>query len=245
MIDEHDVDIVMLAECVTPPSILLEQFNPTTDRPYLLHSDVSPIKRARRANIRVLARLPANSLRAIPQDNPSLVAIHLRPPVGLDIVLIVAHLPSKLHRDDLDQFVGSIRVIKGVERAESATGIDRTVMVGDFNMNPFEGGVAGGEGLHAVMSRTEALERSRVVDGAKRRFFFNPMWSRLGDDSRGPPGTYYHRSGQQLCYFWNTFDQVIIRPELLPFFLDAKLQVVTEIGTPPCVKASRPSSVCS
>ncbi|MBN9119088.1 MAG: hypothetical protein J0I06_07995 [Planctomycetes bacterium] len=41
------------------------------------------------------------------------------------------------------------------------------------------------------------------------------MWSALGDRSPGPPGTYYRSPSGSVNYFWNTYDQVLLRAELM------------------------------
>ncbi|HEY9668989.1 MAG TPA: hypothetical protein V6C91_19420, partial [Coleofasciculaceae cyanobacterium] len=94
----------------------------------------------------------------------------------------------------------------------------------------FEVGIVGADGLHAVMTQTIARKYSRKVQGKERLFFYNPMWGRMGDFSAGAPGTYYYRSSQQVSYFWNTFDQVLLRPELLDFFSQADLKVISKVG---------------
>jgi hypothetical protein len=98
-------------------------------------------------------------------------------------------------------------------------------------MNPFESGVVGAEGLHAVMDQRIARKISRTVRGEEKFFFYNPMWSYLGDYPSGPPGTYYYSSSRQVNFFWNMFDQVIIRPELLEFFDQGSLRILTLAGS--------------
>ena len=44
----------------------------------------------------------------------------------------------------------------------------------------------------------------------------------------GPSGTHYCRLGKPIEYFWNTYDQVLIRPQLLGEF-ENDLQVLTSI----------------
>ncbi|MBI3268541.1 MAG: hypothetical protein HYZ53_05920 [Planctomycetes bacterium] len=56
------------------------------------------------------------------------------------------------------------------------------------------------------------------------------MWGRMGDESPGPPGSYYYSSGEQATYFWNTFDQVLIRPSLLSRFVNKDLRVLEGDG---------------
>jgi hypothetical protein len=96
-------------------------------------------------------------------------------------------------------------------------------------MNPFEVGIVSANGFHAVMTQTIARKRSRRVQEKDRQYFYNPMWGRMGDSSGGPPGTYYY-TGSYISYFWNTFDQVLLRPDLLDFFSPNDLRVVSQIG---------------
>ena len=63
-----------------------------------------------------------------------------------------------------------------------------------------------------------SLEAWCKVQGKAYPFFYNPMWSRFGDGNPGPPGTFYHRRSEHHVYFWNMFDQVLIRPSLLHRF---------------------------
>jgi hypothetical protein len=101
------------------------------------------------------------------------------------------------------------------------------VLVGDLNMNPFESGVVGANGLHAVMTQERAQRGVRKVGGKEYPFFYNPMWGFFGDLTKGPPGTYHYDSAEQVTYFWNIFDQVLIRPALLQHFDATSLKVIS------------------
>jgi mRNA deadenylase 3'-5' endonuclease subunit Ccr4 len=61
-------------------------------------------------------------------------------------------------------------------------------------------------------------------------FFYNPMWRLFGDNTPGVPGTYYYGSGNQVNYFWNIFDQILLRPKLLPYFDEKSLQILSDVG---------------
>ena len=97
-------------------------------------------------------------------------------------------------------------------------------------MNPFESGFVSVDGLNAVMDKKIASKMSRTVQGISRMFFYNPMWGRMGDTSIGPPGTYYYNDSSHVSYFWNLFDQVIFRPQLLPYFSEKSLEVIDAIS---------------
>lgn len=96
-------------------------------------------------------------------------------------------------------------------------------------MNPFATGVVAAHGLHAVMSRSIAAKAERTVQERLYPFFYNPMWSHFGDMAE-PPGAYYYEHAEQVVYFWNMFDQVLLRPALLPVFDNRSLRILTTDG---------------
>jgi hypothetical protein len=119
------------------------------------------------------------------------------------------------------------------------------MLVGDLNMNPFEAGVVGAHGLHAVMTRADARRVERSIQGVAYRFFYNPMWGHFGDRSAGPPGTYYLKASKPINYFWNIYDQVLLRPALLESLTsleivdsDGSNSLVTENGVPDSERGS-------
>ena len=64
------------------------------------------------------------------------------------------------------------------------------------------------------------------------------MWAHFGDRPNRPPGTFYSARSTPLSYFWNIFDQVLIRPALLDAFEDDRLQILTTSGQSPLVDAT-------
>jgi hypothetical protein len=120
---------------------------------------------------------------------------------------------------------------RAITEAERKVGHQRTLLVGDLNMNPFEPGIVAASGLNATMDRRIAERRERTIAGRQYLFFYNPMWSLLGDASPGPPGTYYRNQTEHVAYFWHMFDQVLLRPALLPVFENADLKVLDTDGT--------------
>jgi hypothetical protein len=53
------------------------------------------------------------------------------------------------------------------------------------------------------------------------------MWNFLGDFTLGPPGTYYYTKSTHKIYFWNMFDQLLVRPDLLNSFSNDDLMIIT------------------
>ncbi len=99
--------------------------------------------------------------------------------------------------------------------------------MGDFNINPFENGVVSARGFHAVMDRNIASKGSREVQGKDCKYFYNPMWRLLGDDTNGSLGTYFYYKSGYISFFWNAFDQVLLRPSLLDYFKSEDVSIIT------------------
>ncbi len=220
---EHAVDVLILAESGLSAAALLETLNKTQSSKFSFPSSGAP------SRLSFFIRYPQQSFESV-SDSPHVAIRRFIPPIGVEILIAAVHLPSKLHTTNEDQAQNSFLVSQAIEEAETRVGHTRTVMVGDFNMNPFESGVVGAAGLHAVSDRQIALRGDRTVLGKQYRFFYNPMWGRMGDASQGPPGTYYFNTSTYVNFFWNIFDQVLVRPELLKFFPDERLAVLSEVN---------------
>jgi hypothetical protein len=224
---QESVDVVCLAESEEPIINLSIALNTGQSQQYLVPAGV-PLDVRR--ELRILARLPAGSMLPVLEDN-GITVRRIVPPLGLDFNLIALHLRSKLYQDPADQVFASVRLRAMVDEVESEAGHRRTVIVGDLNMDPFERGVVAADGLHAVMSRRVAANGSRQVDGNDRYFFYNPMWSHFGERLPSPPGTFFRGASGQTSYFWHMFDQVLVRPDLLPYFDDDEVRIITKVGT--------------
>src|SRR5258708_19475778 len=104
----------------------------------------------------------------------------LKHPFGRELLIVAVHLPSKLYQTDDDQAFYARRLSEEISEQEKEIGHNRTMVIGDFNMDPFETGMILADGLHAVMDKNIAKDRNRNVRGKSYPLFYNPMWSRLG-----------------------------------------------------------------
>lgn len=147
------------------------------------------------------------------------------------VTLIAVHYNSKVNWSNEDQAAQSLIYKNLIDSVEAREGHKRTIICGDFNMNPFDVGMVQSTGLHAVMEKKIAIKQSRIIDGDSYDFFYNPMWSFLGDLGKGEvSGSLYYSPAKPINYHWNLFDQVLIRPALINDFVDDELDIITKIG---------------
>lgn len=140
-------------------------------------------------------------------------------------LLCLVHLPSKLYMSNEDQKTVACYLKHDVENAEAAAKHENTIIVGDFNMNPFDSGMFFADALHSVPCKVIAKKEHRVLSGRKHKFFYNPSWNLLGDRNASP-GTYYLRTGSYSRMHWNVLDQVIMRPCISTRYIDGSLRII-------------------
>lgn len=92
----------------------------------------------------------------------------------------------------------------------------KSIIVGDFNLQPYSLGISSVHGFNATMSISKAKRIFLKAGGEQKRFYFNPTWKLMGDN-KNVQGTYYNNSDQQdRSIFWYSFDEILIRP----YFID-------------------------
>lgn len=234
----HQVDLLFLAECVISENELLRELNQYDSRGGPA-SFGRPDANSLCDRIVVYHRNSAGSLK-IEKEGHFYTGRVLRLAGREEILLFAVHLASKLYRSSESQSLGLPMLSQTIREVESRRGHRRTVLVGDFNVNPFEIGVVGAEGLNAVMTRAIARKKKRVIDRVEHPFFYNPMWGLFGDagheehppesPDHSPSGTCYYPPGESVWYYWNMFDQVLLRPDLVPFFRHRELKILVTDG---------------
>lgn len=144
-------------------------------------------------------------------------------------IVAFVHLPSKMqdnrekNRYLLEQITANINDL-------DSSPSRKALILGDFNLNPYEDGMTYLTGCNAVSSREIAMKISRRDRNEKEKKFFyyyNPMWNFLGDFNE-PCGTFYYDKTSDHSRYWNTFDQFVVSPELIKDIKDIK--IVKEAG---------------
>ena len=155
IIEHHQIDVLIMAEVSFNLAILVvELANKGYD---FFHNPISQCDK-----IKILTRFKGNFLKPVSESGRySINTLEL--PLLEKILLASVHVPDKSHNtpDDQEEFCRDF--VLQVKREEIERGIAKTVLVGDFNMNPFETAMIRSTGLHAVSSSKVSEKLTRTV----------------------------------------------------------------------------------
>jgi exonuclease III len=219
----HSVDVFVVAECDMQSGAVSRALSDATGTAYrvVLGSGTA---------LRVFTRTPLANWRALFSDTlEAWLGFRFRAPNGPELLVFAVHMPSKLRTTEQDRMQDALWLSNDIVKLEEQEGHSHTLVVGDFNVNPFEVPLVWSSGLHAVMDWRAAERETRTIRGREYGLMYNPTWGVMGDRTPGPPGTYYRASSESVNYFWNTYDQVLMRPALAGHLTE--LSVLDSDGT--------------
>lgn len=218
----EDIDVIILAE---NPSTSVELLSALNSKSVLYFPD-NPLSQCDK--IKIISKFHYKFLEPIFETN-RVTARRITIPLIDKLNLIAVHLidKSSASEESISEASGILKnEIEGIEIKEVN---EKTLVVGDFNMNPFERGLIKANGFHATMDSRIAKEYSRKIQNRDYKFFYNPMWNLFGD-KQSPTGSYYYRAAEHVSYLWNIFDQVIIRPSLIDNLNLNQIKFITHDG---------------
>lgn len=221
-IKHFDIDVIALAEYADSKDDLLLKLN--EENINFFHV---PIIACRRINI--FTKYNPDTIEHMSES--SYYTIKRIPHYNVGFInFVFIHFPSKLYMDDFDFLEESREFRMEIEEAEDLCGSNFTLIIGDFNMNPFEHGLMAASTLHAYPTVQEAMRESRIIKGRSYKMFHNPMWNFFGD-MRPPKGTYYYSGGSHhYQFYWNIFDQLLYRPSLIPHIAHERIEIIHQIN---------------
>jgi hypothetical protein len=145
-------------------------------------------------------------------------------------ILCALHLPSQMssgHQERRNIVIQTI--LNDLQDIEKKLGSKRSILLGDFNEDPYEDGCLSAVNFHGLPCLNDALKIYRKIEGRQFEMFYNPMWNLFGDFN-SPPGTYYYAGSNPKCSYWHIFDQVMIRACLKSEFVKSSLEIISKAG---------------
>lgn len=237
LVKARQIDVLLFAECPVADQQIVAALNQGQAGTYY-----APDSRSQR--IRFFSRLPGRPWMDAYNDrvHNRMTAQKLHVGKHPGILIVGIHFPDRI---SLPTPEGRLSVAEDlafwINRLEDEVKHRRTIAVGDFNMNPFEPGVIATKGFHGVMTKRLAeTVNHRLSNRADYPCFYNPMWHCFGDSAPGPPGTYFLQNTLDTTnHFWNIYDQVLLRPDLMDSLRylqildsDGEATLVTKEGRP-------------
>jgi hypothetical protein len=224
IVREHKIDIVLLVE-----------YSPTktgSDLSNLLRLD-GLVKRSTSERFGVFGRLNDGMILSPVTIGTRLELWDWTPDSGVGGRFALVHGLDRMNNDDGTRRVFFRRVADSVKAAEAGSH-RRSIVVGDFNAQPFESAIVSSDGLHAIGIRQESNQTSRAIrlTDEREEFFYNPMWRLYGHVPSEEAGMATHYWQNRLAgeLFWHMLDQVVLRPEECTSFPEDRIKILTKVG---------------
>ncbi|HDR7977704.1 TPA: hypothetical protein QC443_005833 [Bacillus cereus] len=148
---------------------------------------------------------------------------------GENYMVVGVHLDSPVsYPDEADRYVVAKDVYSIIAFYSEYYKVNNTVVIGDFNMNPFDRGMVSELSFKA----THCKQTAQTINKGKD-YFFNPSWKIFSNDlteaEKKPPGTihYVPRNKDTYVDYWHVFDQVLISPYMISEYSNS-YEVLTE-----------------
>ena len=155
------------------------------------------------------------------------------------LLIAMIHNVSKLRASD-DMQEENLRCFHNdIRIEESKYNTSNTLIIGDLNVNPFEKSCVSASTLHAIPFLQEVRRPTRIVQKREYHKFYNPTW-KLYSNRETPYTTYFYDNSDMVNYYWNAFDQVIIRPQLADAFDDDSLEIISDTRNHKLMQNNRP-----
>ncbi|MEO1031548.1 MAG: hypothetical protein AAFX55_09090 [Bacteroidota bacterium] len=213
-VKEKDIDILVIVEPHEFPTNLLLTLNSEGNDFYYNADSCS--------HVQIFSKFIDPQFSLI-QEFDRTVGWKYRSPYGDSLNIIVTHFHDKFHNDEEDQDVKLDELIKEIQIIEDSSDIDKTLLIGDLNIDPYNRLCYGPKGLNSIMCRKTV---KRLGERKGRKLFYNASWNLLGDKDH-TPGTYYRTSAG--TKYWSVLDQIMMRSGLIDQFDPSSIRVLNYI----------------
>ncbi|WP_123922184.1 exonuclease/endonuclease/phosphatase family protein [Flavobacterium plurextorum] len=134
----------------------------------------------------------------------------------LDLHIVSVHLPSQMfqHQNALKCFIRDVR--NEIDSKIGNSNLKNIIIIGDFNVNPFEPALIEFDGFGATNSTNFRRKISHLSTNSEKILYYNPTW-KLYEKNHFPGSKYFARpSGSSFDILeHHLLDQVLISRNLL------------------------------
>lgn len=131
------------------------------------------------------------------------------------------HLPAPPASDSNDRKYVIRNLVCDLTELEKKQKNNNTIVIGDFNCNPFDEEIIQRDTFNAVLFKKLIEKQENITYQSKKyRRFYSPVLDYLSESTE-TYGSFYYSSGSAPL-FWNSFDQVLVRKALVNRLKDLK-----------------------
>ena len=158
-------------------------------------------------------------------------------------LLVGVHLQDRRSCPNNHERLEVIReLMQDIRRCEADCGHDNTIIIGDFNANPYDEELLLPNGFNAVLFKDVIVNRETMTWlGKEWKFMYNPIINWLGEDSK-TYGSYYY-VGTHPSSYWHCLDQVLVGRPLIDRV--ASLSYLRDAGKTSLIAKSAPDKKVS
>jgi hypothetical protein len=219
----YDVDVLTLCESKLGSADVLKAINQNRT------SDFFRFVSENERGIQVFTTEQRDNIEILTVSNRYFQGVRLK---DENLLFFVVHLPSPLSGESA-AYHRSGEIALEIIEIEARYTTNKTIVVGDFNVNPFHKSMVEHNKFNAVMAK-DIIKKSthRKVPSGSFPYFYNPMWSFLGDMSPHQSGTYYWSvNTYDNTFRWNMLDQVLLRAGIIDNLDNSSIRIVDNDGT--------------
>lgn len=223
----HDIQILIVAEATLT---LRQRFLQHCQGQGLGYSELETLQPQVKTHI--FSRYPPASFRDLAgSDRMRVLGVKIG---DLDEILLFSlHLSDARNYSLEDRAFLSQPIAQQIRTEQDRAGHSRSIVVGDFNMNPFDPPMISPAGFHAVMDKA-IIQRKKGKRTIKKEdviypYLYNPTWHLMGNQVASVPGSYYF-SQPKVTHYWYTLDQVLVGPDLVSKFSIDALALLTQVN---------------
>lgn len=131
-----------------------------------------------------------------------------------DYLLAAVHLEDRRNYKSAERIETIKRLIADIEQTEELLKCSNTIVIGDFNANPYDEELLSKFAFNSVLFKA-IIEKSELTNpnSLKRKRFYNPILHYISEDTE-MYGSFYHEK-EYLTSYWYCLDQVLVRKGLI------------------------------
>lgn len=127
-----------------------------------------------------------------------------------DYILVAVHLEDRRNYKTADRLETIKCLVSDIEQTEDFLKCSNTIVIGDFNANPYDEELLSKYAFNAVLFKT-IIDKNELTNpnSLKKRRFYNPILHYISEDTE-MYGSFYYEKEHKTSY-WHCLDQVLVR----------------------------------